>query len=369
MARANKCPNPAAKSNATGYSGTASPSRVTGLSTLPRTTGVQATGTGYIQTPTAPCSPGDQFAVSVYTQNGSAAPLGTKTVYVAYTRSAGGDAFPETFSTTVGNVGDTNRGTFVAAAAPALATGIYLIVDAITAGVVVSDVMYEPGTSVGAYADGDTSGWVWDGTNGNSSSSESTSESHPTTGTAQVSMSATATEATKRNTAGTARVSMRATALSSGGTVEGVHYEIEDIMDALASTFNGVATGDTIGGSAITIEAHAEVTGQIEPPAIVLELDNQDFDLNMASGADSLSVVALLLVTYQDTDNAQRLLWRFLSRGVGSGLFRVKQALENNQSLDGLVSYAIMTTVRNIGIVTYNGVDYLGAELVIEVVS
>jgi hypothetical protein len=66
---------------------------------------------------------------------------------------------------------------------------------------------------------------------------------------------------------------------------------------------------------------------------------------------------------------AQRALWRFLSRKESSGVARLKQALEADQTLGGLVSYAVMTNVRNIGIVTYNGVDYLGAELIIEVVS
>lgn len=160
--------------------------------------------------------------------------------------------------------------------------------------------------------------------------------------------------------------------VASGGDVDiplGADYDIGEIMDALATTFNGVPTGQLISGIPQTMMASAEVIGAIEPPAIVFELDDQELNLDMAAGADQLNVTGLVLVTYADSDGAQRALWSFLSRKRSSGLFRLYAALEANQSLGGLVSYAIIKTVRNIGIITYSGVDYLGAELVIEVVS
>jgi hypothetical protein len=146
-------------------------------------------------------------------------------------------------------------------------------------------------------------------------------------------------------------------------------YDIGQVMDALAAVFNGVETGDEIDGVAITLECQAEVGGQVDVPAVVLELDDQTWDLNMGSGADSLGIVAVVLVQYQEAEGAQRALWSFLSRKEGSGFLRLKAALEADQTLGGLVSYAIMTTVRNIGIITYGNVDYLGAEMIIEVVS
>lgn len=150
---------------------------------------------------------------------------------------------------------------------------------------------------------------------------------------------------------------------------DGASYEIEQIMDALADIFDGVSTGDEVGGVPVTITCTADITGQFEPPAIILELDDQEFDLNMGSGADSLTITALALVQYQSMADAQRTLWRFLSRRQTSGIARLKAHLEENQTLGGLVSYAHMSMVRNIGIVTYGNVDYLGAEIVIEVVS
>lgn len=198
-------------------------------------------------------------------------------------------------------------------------------------------------------------------------------ESHPTTGTGEVGIAGTAAIATKRSTAGTGSFSIAASATHSGGDggipQEGARYEIEEIMEALAAVFDGTATGDVIGGQAIKLECHPEVVGQIDPPSIVLELDDLNWDLNMAAGADGWTITALALVSYADMEGAQRALWRFLSRKSTSGIVRLKTALEADQTLGGLVSYAIMQNVRNIGVVTYNGVDYLGAELIIEVVS
>lgn len=146
-------------------------------------------------------------------------------------------------------------------------------------------------------------------------------------------------------------------------------YDIGEVMDALAATFHNVATGDVINSVPITLECYAEVPDQIQPPSIVLELDSQRFDLNMASGADSFNVVALALVQFADSDSAQRALWSFLSRKPTSGIFRMRTVLESNQTLNGLVSYAVMGNVRDTGLVTFNGVQYLGAEIVIEVMS
>lgn len=302
--------------------------------------------------PTGAVAPGDVVTISFYVKNSTGSPqAGGRQVFVAFTRSAGGDDFSQSFNTpALGLDGNAQRVTFTASAAPALATGIYLLIDSIPASIDITAVMYEIAATSPDYQDGDSSSWQWDGADGNSTSTEDTS-SHVTSGTAQV--------------------SMRATAATSGGdSIDGrTEYDIEDIMDALAGVFNGVPTGDIVGGQTITMEAHAEVVAQIDSPAMVLELDDQTFDLNMGAGADSIMIIGLVLVAQQDQEQAQRLLWRFLSRRPTSGLLRIKSALEEDQTLGGLVSYAILTTVRNIGVITYSGVDYLGAELVIEVVS
>lgn len=367
MTRRNLCPNPSAKIAATGYSGTASPARSTGLSGFLRTTGMTAAGTGFIQSPTATCAPGDQIVVSLQTVSLSV--LGSKTVYAAFTRSAGGDDFSQTFSITADTT--VRRGVF-AATAPANATGIYLLFDGITTGTVMSSVMYEPGAVDGGYADGDSSGWVWDGTNGSSSSSESGSTNLPVSGTLSGGGTLSGTVQGRHVVTGTLAGGGHLTGTVSGGDlpdVSGVQYDLNEIFDALAAVFNGVATGETFGGAPQHMEAHSEVVGQVDTPAIVLELDGQTFDLNMGSGADSFNVVALLLLTDDDSQEAQRALRSFMSRKSTSGVMRLKKALLDGQTLGGLVSYAIMTGVRDVGHIVYSGVDYLGAELIIEVMS
>jgi len=150
---------------------------------------------------------------------------------------------------------------------------------------------------------------------------------------------------------------------------EGTSYEIGEIMDALAGTFNGVPTGDVLNGVAQIISCAAEVPAQISVPAVVLEIDDLDWDLNMGAGADGFTVLATVLVQFQDMTGAQRELWRFLSRRNTAGVARLKAALQANQTLGGTVSYAVFSRVRSIGTIEYNKVPYLGAELIIEIVS
>jgi hypothetical protein len=146
-------------------------------------------------------------------------------------------------------------------------------------------------------------------------------------------------------------------------------YDLNQIFDALAAVFDGVETGDEISGVAVAVSCTPEVQGQIEPPAVVLDFDDQDYDLNFGGGADSFGISAAVLVQYVDAEGAQRELRSFLSRKQTSGIGRLKAALEAEQTLGGLVSYVVMNGVRNIGVVTYAGVDYFGAELVLEVMS
>lgn len=146
-------------------------------------------------------------------------------------------------------------------------------------------------------------------------------------------------------------------------------YDLNEIFDACARTFNGLDTGDDLNGQSRTVTGYAEVVGNIQVPAVVLELDDITFDLEMGDGADGLSIMATVLVQTADAKSAQRALRAFLSRKPTAGVARLKAALEANPTLDGTVSYAVLGTVRRIGNITYDGVDYLGAELVIEAVT
>jgi len=174
MTRHNKCTNPAGKNNATGWAGSGTPVRATDFPAgCPRSTGIRATTGGFVQTAPAACAPGDVHTLSFYEHNGSAAFQFARTAYVGYTRSAGGDTFPQTWNT--GNLGDIDsvlRTSFTTDPAPALATGIYILWDSLAVGLGMTGVLIEQVGALDTYADGDTSGWAWDGTDGNSASSE-----------------------------------------------------------------------------------------------------------------------------------------------------------------------------------------------------
>lgn len=175
MTLRNLCPNPTAKNNATGWGGPGTPVRQTSLTGMPRSTGVRCTtGTNYVQTPTGSVAAGDVITVSFYIKNSTGGTIASgKQVFVAYTRSVGGDTFPESFNTAaLGVDGNVQRASFTCAAAPANATGIYLVIDQLPTNVDITAVAYDPSGTLNAYKDGDDSGWAWDGTDGNSSSSE-----------------------------------------------------------------------------------------------------------------------------------------------------------------------------------------------------
>ena len=175
--RQNLCTNPAAKNNTTGWAGSGTPVRATDFPTpdCPRSTGVRASTSGFIQTAPAACAPGDVFTVSFYEHNGSAAFQFGRTAYVCYTRSTGGDVFPQTWNTgNLGDIGVVLRTSFTTDPAPADATGIYVLWDSLAVGLGMTGVLLEKVGALDTYADGDTSGWVWDDplNPGNSSSSE-----------------------------------------------------------------------------------------------------------------------------------------------------------------------------------------------------
>jgi hypothetical protein len=146
-------------------------------------------------------------------------------------------------------------------------------------------------------------------------------------------------------------------------------YDINEVFDALAALFNGLETGDEIGGEPVLINAYPEVVGNIDTPAMVLELDDIAWDETMGGGQDVLVVMATILVQDVDTKGAQRALRAFLSRKATAGMARVKARLATDPSLGGLVSYVQMGQARQVGRITYDQVEYMGVALPLEVVS
>jgi hypothetical protein len=146
-------------------------------------------------------------------------------------------------------------------------------------------------------------------------------------------------------------------------------YDLNAIVDALVTRYQGMDTGDDLAGVPLTVAAYGEIVGDVQPPALLFELDDLTWDLNMGNGADEIGIVGTYLVQNVDAKNAQRSLRTALSRKADGSLARIKAKLEQDITLGGLVSYVILGSARRTGQLTYDGVDYLGAELVFEVVS
>lgn len=146
-------------------------------------------------------------------------------------------------------------------------------------------------------------------------------------------------------------------------------YDLNEIFDALAEVWNGLETGDEFNGVAQVITAYSEVVGNIQAPAIVLELDDIAWDQTMGGGEDMFTILATILVKDIASGDAQRDLRSFLSRAPGAGFERIKAALAANKTLGGLVSYVEMGSARQMGKIPYDGVDYMGVALPLEVLS
>lgn len=146
-------------------------------------------------------------------------------------------------------------------------------------------------------------------------------------------------------------------------------YDLNAVFDALQGLYNGLATGETMEGRAQHLTAYSEVEGNVQTPAMILELDDIAWDQTMGGGQDVITIMATILVQNVETKDAQRQLRSFLSRAPGAGMARIKAILAEDDTLGGLVSYVQMGQARQMGKITFDNVDYLGVALPLEVVS
>lgn len=173
--RHNVCTNPSCTNNVTGWGGGSTPTRQTGLTGFPVTTGARYSSGTFMQTAAGAASPGLAYTVSMYVRpNGANASGGT--LYLVFQRSSGGDDFSHTASLGTLNNGAVTRISLANVVAPANTTGIYLLVDGIglnlggAGNVDFTAVLAEQATAVDTWFDGDSAGATWDGTAGNSAS-------------------------------------------------------------------------------------------------------------------------------------------------------------------------------------------------------
>jgi len=135
-------------------------------------------------------------------------------------------------------------------------------------------------------------------------------------------------------------------------------------MASLSSIRSGLSTRlATISGMSV----YSFVPDSIEPPtAVVGVMSSVDYDSTMSRGSDSYEIPLYLYVSRVDAELSQDSLDEFLA---GSGSSSIKQAIEGDSTLGGVVSSARVVEASNYGVYTINSIDYLGVEFSVEIIT
>ncbi len=135
-------------------------------------------------------------------------------------------------------------------------------------------------------------------------------------------------------------------------------------MASLSSIRSGLSTRlATISGMSV----YSFVPDSIEPPtAVVGVMSSVDYDSTMSRGSDLYEIPLYLYVSRVDAELSQDSLDEFLA---GSGSKSIKQAIEGDSTLGGVVSSARVVEASNYGVYTINSIDYLGVEFSVEIIT
>lgn len=260
--------NPGAKNDVTGWqrSGANAPTRVTGLTGAPVTTGAQYASGTYQTTSMGVVDPATQYALSVYAF--SAAAQSNKTLYANFTRSSGGDVQPT--STTVSIPAGTWTRLSMVVTSPALANGAGLLLDGVNAGVAAitfTAAMAEPVGTLDTYFDGDSPGATWDGTDGSSASTLNDTPA-PADGSAAFALALAVAPTGARNSAGTAAAGASLIAAASGArTSSGAVAATTGLTVAATGSRSASGSAGISLGLAVAVSGDAPIAGNGEGSA------------------------------------------------------------------------------------------------------
>lgn len=122
---------------------------------------------------------------------------------------------------------------------------------------------------------------------------------------------------------------------------------------------------DEIGAALATIDglrSYSYAVQRVNPPAALVAWPEKiDYDQAMARGADSMTLIVLVLVGGVDARSSRDLLAGYLS---GSGTSSVKAAIDGYSYID-LDSARVVSA--KVDTVTVSDVDYLGAVFDVEI--
>jgi hypothetical protein len=111
---------------------------------------------------------------------------------------------------------------------------------------------------------------------------------------------------------------------------------------------------------------YEESPGQVETPAAVIRMGSPAITYATSTVSHDYTFSVLLLVSIAQGAPAQGSLDGYLDT---SGADSVFAAVEADTDLGGVAAAAMVTSVANAGLVTWNEVGYLGAEILVTVLA
>lgn len=123
---------------------------------------------------------------------------------------------------------------------------------------------------------------------------------------------------------------------------------LDDIRDDLKTALAGV-TG---------LQAHARTPGTITPPCAVVAPDSVEYDTDFEHGA-TYRLPVVVLVQLGEWDSAQKQLDGFVAHDG-----TVVLAINDDATVEARV-----VSMEGYGLVPYAGTEYLGATLIVEVIT
>lgn len=130
---------------------------------------------------------------------------------------------------------------------------------------------------------------------------------------------------------------------------------LSEVREALQTTLEAI--------DGLTV--YARPPGTVNPPAaIVSPADGQFLTYLTSQTSHDLDMLIAVLVQLGTRESATTNLDEYLEDAGGKSVFAAVQA---DPTLGGVVDSAAVTGAQNYGVITYNGVDYQGVELTVEV--
>lgn len=136
-------------------------------------------------------------------------------------------------------------------------------------------------------------------------------------------------------------------------------------MATLTQIRQGIGTN--VSNNITSISVYNYTPDRSEPPLLIVGvLDNLEYDTTMQRGADTYVIPCRLLIANVDAQLAQETLDGFIA---SSGADSIKQAIESDVTLSGVVSSVRVTEARDYGSYTMNNTDLIGVDFMVEVVG